>query len=86
LGQNAACAHVQALSILRQLSKTSIGEIDSLIVELKMLHKKLQTYGNGLAENAIVAPEDVFLEQPKVTHNLTCDDDTVRIPNKLRKV
>ena len=30
-------------TLLRQVSKTSIGEIDSLIVELKMLHKKLQT-------------------------------------------
>jgi hypothetical protein len=27
-------------TLLRQVSKTSIGEIDSLIVELKTLHKK----------------------------------------------
>jgi predicted PilT family ATPase len=30
-------------SLLRQISKSSMGEIESLIVELKTLHKKLQT-------------------------------------------
>ena len=35
-------------TLLRQVSKTSIGEIDSLIVELKMLHKKLQTDGDRI--------------------------------------
>ena len=35
-------------TLLRQVSKTSIGEIDSLIVELKTLHKKLQTDGDRI--------------------------------------
>ena len=35
-------------TLLRQVSKTSIGEIDSLIVELKMLHKKLKTDGDRI--------------------------------------
>jgi hypothetical protein len=35
-------------TLLRVVSKTSIGEIDSLIVELKMLHKKLQTDGDRI--------------------------------------
>jgi hypothetical protein len=35
-------------TLLRQLSKNSIGEIDSLIVELKTLHKKLQTDGDRI--------------------------------------
>ena len=35
-------------TLLRQVSKTSLGEIDSLIVELKMLHKKLQTDGDRI--------------------------------------
>ena len=35
-------------TLLRQVSKTSIGEIDSLIVELKMLHKKLHTDGDRI--------------------------------------
>ena len=35
-------------TLLRQVSKTSMGEIDSLIVELKMLHKKLQTDGDRI--------------------------------------
>ena len=35
-------------TLLRHVSKTSIGEIDSLIVELKTLHKKLQTDGDRI--------------------------------------
>src|SRR5215472_10727715 len=35
-------------TLLRQVSKTSIGEIDSLIVELRTLHKKLQTDGDRI--------------------------------------
>jgi hypothetical protein len=35
-------------TLLRQVSKASIGEIDSLIVELKTLHKKLQTDGDRI--------------------------------------
>jgi methyl-accepting chemotaxis protein len=35
-------------TLLRQVSKNSIGEIDSLIVELKTLHKKLQTDGDRI--------------------------------------
>jgi hypothetical protein len=30
-------------SLLRKISKSSMGEIESLIAELKTLHKKLQT-------------------------------------------
>jgi hypothetical protein len=35
-------------TLLRQVSETSISEIDSLIVELKTLHKKLQTDGDRI--------------------------------------
>lgn len=35
-------------TLLRQVSKTSIGEIDSLIAELMTLHKKLQTDGDRI--------------------------------------
>ena len=35
-------------TLLRQVSKTSIDEIDSLILELKTLHKKLQTDGDRI--------------------------------------
>jgi hypothetical protein len=35
-------------TLLRQVSKTSIDEIDSLIVELKTLYKKLQTDGDRI--------------------------------------
>jgi hypothetical protein len=35
-------------TLLHQVSKTSIDEIDSLILELKTLHKKLQTNGDRI--------------------------------------
>ena len=35
-------------TLLRHVSKTSIGEIDGLIVELRTLHKKLQTDGEHI--------------------------------------
>ena len=35
-------------TLLRQVSKTSIGEIDGLIVELRTLHKTLQTDGDRI--------------------------------------
>ena len=35
-------------TLLRQISKTSIGEIDGLIVELRTLHKKLKTDGERI--------------------------------------
>jgi hypothetical protein len=35
-------------TVLRQVSKASMGEIESLIVELKTLHKKLQTDGDRI--------------------------------------
>ena len=35
-------------TLLRQVSKASMGEIESLIVELKTLHKKLQTDGDRI--------------------------------------
>ena len=35
-------------TLLRHVSKTSIGEIDGLIVELRTLHKKLQTDGDRI--------------------------------------
>jgi hypothetical protein len=35
-------------TLLRQVSKTSIGEIDGLIVELRTLHKKLQSDGDRI--------------------------------------
>jgi hypothetical protein len=38
-------------TLLRQISKTSIGEIDGLIVELRTLHKKLQTDGDRIQRN-----------------------------------
>ena len=35
-------------TLLRQVSKASMAEIESLIVELKTLHKKLQTDGDRI--------------------------------------
>ena len=50
---------------LRQISKTSIGEIDSLIVELRTLHKKLETDGDriqrDIAEHAELSQQVIQL-------------------------
>jgi hypothetical protein len=35
-------------ALLRQVSKSSMGEIERLIVELKILHEKLQTDGDRI--------------------------------------
>ena len=35
-------------TLLRQVSKTSIGEVDSLIAELKILHQKLHSDGDRI--------------------------------------
>ena len=40
-------------TLLRQISKTSIGEIDGLIVELRTLHKKLQTDGERIQRDIV---------------------------------
>jgi hypothetical protein len=52
-------------TLLRQVSKNSTSEIDSLIVELKTLHKKLQTDGDrierDIAEHAELSQQAVQL-------------------------
>jgi len=40
-------------TLLRQVSKTSIGEIDDLIVELRTLHKKLQPDGDRIQRDIV---------------------------------
>ena len=40
-------------NLLRQVSKASMGEIESLIVELKTLHKKLQTDGDRIQRDIV---------------------------------
>jgi predicted PilT family ATPase len=52
-------------TLLCQVSKTSIGEIDSLIAELKTLHKKLLTDGDriqrDIAEHAELSQQVIQL-------------------------
>jgi predicted PilT family ATPase len=52
-------------TLLRQVSKASIGEIDSLIAELKTLHKKLLTDGDriqrDIAEHAELSQQVIQL-------------------------
>ena len=38
---------------MRRVSKASMGEIESLIVELKTLHKKLQTDGDRIQRDIV---------------------------------
>jgi hypothetical protein len=52
-------------TLLRQVSKASMGEIESLIAELKTLHRKLQTDGDriqrDIAEHAELSQQVIQL-------------------------
>jgi hypothetical protein len=58
-------------TLLRQVSKTSIGEIDSLIAELKMLHKKLQSDGDRI-QNDIARYTELSQQVMQLT-KIICD-------------
>ena len=71
--------HLSAL--LRQVSKNSIGEIDSLIVELKTLYKKLQTDG-GRIQRAIA--EHAELSQQVMQLTKIIFDSVKKLPGRSR--
>jgi hypothetical protein len=58
-------------TLLRQVSKTSIGEIDSLIAELKMLHKKLQSDGDRIQKD--IARYTELSQQVMQLTKIICD-------------
>ena len=68
-------------TLLRQLSKTSIGEIDSLIVELKTLHKKLQTDGDRIQRD-IAEHADLSQQVMQLTNIIS--DSVKKLPGRSR--
>src|SRR5215472_9155122 len=66
-------------TLLRQISKTSIGEIDSLIVELRTLHKKLQTDGDRIQRDIA---EHVELSQQVLQLTKIISDSVRKLPGR----
>jgi hypothetical protein len=68
-------------TLLRQVSKNSIGEIDSLIVELKTLHKKLQTDGDRIQRDIAQHAE---LSQQVMQLTKIISDRVKQLPGRSR--
>jgi hypothetical protein len=66
-------------TLLRQVSKTSIGEIESLIVELKTLHKKLQTDGDRIQRDIA---EHAELSQQVMQLTKIISDSVKKLPGR----
>ena len=66
-------------NLLRQVSKNSIGEIDSLIAELKMLHKKLQTDGDRIQHDIA---EHAELSQQVMQLTKIISDSVKKLPGR----
>jgi hypothetical protein len=66
-------------TLLRQVSKTSIGEIDGLIVELRTLHKKLQTDGDRIQRDIA---EHAELSQQVMQLTKIISDSVRKLPGR----
>jgi DNA anti-recombination protein RmuC len=66
-------------TLLRQVSKTSIDKIDSLIVELKTLHKKLQTDGDRIQRDIA---EHAELSQQVMQLTKIISDSVKKLPGR----
>ena len=66
-------------TLLRQVSKTSMGEIESLIVELKTLHKKLQTDGDRIQRDIA---EHAELSQQVMQLTKIISDSVKKLPGR----
>jgi hypothetical protein len=66
-------------TLLRQVSKTSIGEIDGLIVELRTLHKKLQTDGDRIQRDIA---EHAELSQQVMQLTKIISDSVRKLPRR----
>jgi hypothetical protein len=69
-------------SLLGQVSKNSIGEIDSLIVELKTLHKKLQSDGDRIQRDIAAHAE---LSQQVMQLTKIISDSVKKLPGRSGK-
>ena len=68
-------------NLLRQVSKASMGEIESLIVELKTLHKKLQTDGDRIQRDIA---EHADLSQQVMQLTKIISDSVKKLPGRSR--
>ena len=66
-------------TLLRQVSKASMGEIESLIVELKTLHKKLQTEGDRIQRDIA---EHAELSQQVMQLTKIISDSVKKLPGR----
>jgi hypothetical protein len=66
-------------TLLRQVSEASMGEIDSLIVELKALHKKLQTDGDRIQRDI---EEHTRLSQEVMQLTKIISDSVKKLPRR----
>ena len=64
-------------NLLRQVSKASMGEIESLIFELKTLHKKLQTDGDRIQRDIA---EHAELSQQVMQLTTIISDSVKKLP------
>ena len=74
-----AAEHLSTL--LRQVSKASMGEIESLIFELKTLHKKLQTDGDRIQRD-IAEHADLSQQVMQLTNIIS--DSVKKLPGRSR--
>ena len=68
-------------NLLRQVSKASMGEIESLIVELKAVHKKLQTDGDRIQRDIA---EHTDLSQQVMQLTKIISDSVKKLPGRSR--
>ena len=68
-------------TLLRQVSKASMGEIDSLVAELRTLHKKLQTDGDRIQRDIA---EHAELSQQVMQLTKIISDSVKKLPGTLR--
>jgi predicted PilT family ATPase len=68
-------------TLLRQVSKASMGEIESLIVELKTLHKKLETDGDRIQRDIA---EHADLSQQVIQLTSILSDSVKKLPGRSR--
>ena len=68
-------------TLLRQVSRASMGEIESLIVELKTLHKKLQIDGDRIQRDIA---EHAELSQQVMQLTNIISDSVKKLPGRSR--
>ena len=66
-------------TLLRQVSKTSVGEIDGLVGELQTLRRKLQTYGDRIQRDIA---EHAELSQQVMQLTKIISDSVKKLPGR----